>query len=215
MSVFAHLVESRQILQQKMLQHASAVDISRGIPLPAAVLLLPCRILLCPAPCLLILKIRDLFPQNRKIAGLVDIELCRHKRPDPVIHPHARNLIAIGDKGSLLASDNGRIGSVDADTLKIIEKHLAHTVRIHQKKCQTVLPEISPASSSLSVIMVRQKGTAIDPAQDRLKADPLHIAVKLAVFRVVGYVYFLFPVCFHALIRRLRLRRRAVRCRHA
>ena len=61
------------------------------------------------------------------------------------------------DKFTLSVSDDRGIGSIDAYSTVIIDDHLTYNRRIHDQKCQTVLPEITPASSTFSIIMIREE----------------------------------------------------------
>ena len=74
-----------------------------------------------------------------------------------MVHPHSSNSISVGYKIAKSFTNNGCIGSIHADTTKIGNYHLAHIVWLHEKKGQTVLPQVSPASSTTSIIVVRQK----------------------------------------------------------
>ena len=79
-----------------------------------------------------------------------------------MIHPYSCNIVSIRDKFTRFTADNGRIGSVDPHAAIIGHKHFPYTIWIHDQKCQTILPQISPASATLSVIVVWQEGTSVN-----------------------------------------------------
>ncbi len=110
-----------------------------------------------------------------------------------MIHPDSGYIVSVRQKFSLPLPDNGGIGSVHADAAVIVPQHPSDSVRLHKKQRQTVLPQISPAPSPLSVIVVRQKGAAVYSAQNGLKCHPVQIAVPVPIPRLKADVYFSAP----------------------
>ena len=112
-----------------------------------------------------------------------------------MIHPHSCDMIPVCNKLSLFTSDDRCITSIYTDTGKIIKQHLSYSIWIHDQKCQTILPEITPAPSSLSVIMMRKEWAAINTAQDWLKTYPVHKLVEIRISGMISDIYFFLPVC--------------------
>ena len=113
-----------------------------------------------------------------------------------MIHPYTGNMISICNKFSRLRSDNRCIGSIYTDTAIIINEHPAYTIRVHHQQCQTVLPQITPASSTLAIIMMRQERAAIDSSKNRLEAYPVHELVKLMIPGLIRCFYTFTPGLF-------------------
>ena len=143
-----------------MFQDASRINLVCVCALLVSVGVIPECIDLGSAHCLCVLKIRNFFFQNIDIAGLIDIKLCCHKRPESMIHPDTGNAVSVCDKIAVTVTDDCGIGSVNADTAVIFSNHGSDILWIHQQKRKAVLPQITPASTSASIIVVRQERTS-------------------------------------------------------
>ena len=195
-----------------MFQYTSEIDDATLCALAFSICLVPSGIVICASFGLQILKIRNLLKKNLEISCLVNIKFCRHKRPERMIHPHTGNMIPVRNKLPLRISDNCGIGSVHPDTAVIVDDHLPDCGRVHEKQCQTILPQIPPATSSFSVIMIRQERTAVNSPQNWLERNPLKIIVCIRITRFKCDVYFLCPVPFYFIISFLYLASLSERC---
>lgn len=111
-----------------------------------------------------------------------------------MVHPDSCDVVSVRKKLSLFFPDDRGIAAVIADSGKIIHQHLPHAVRIHDKKRQTILPEVSPSSAAFSVIVMRQKRATVDPPQHRLKIHPVHPLVKRPISCGILHIVLLLPV---------------------
>ena len=139
-------------------------------------------------------EVRSLLVKDLKVARLLDVEIHRHERPHCVIHPDSCDAVTVSDEFAASAADDGSVRAVRSDAAEVIDEHSPYVRRIHDYQRQAVLPEISPASAALAVIVVRQERASVDPSEHRLYANPVHPAVKSLVARVEAYVIFLIPV---------------------
>ena len=145
------------IFQQNVFQNRSVINLTGFCFLIFSIGTAPFFIMRSSSFCLKILEIWNLLKKDIHIPGLIHIKLRCHKWPESMIHPHAGNVVAVCDKFTLSVSDDRGIGSIDAYSTVIIDDHLTYNRRIHDQKCQTVLPEITPASSTFSIIMIREE----------------------------------------------------------
>ena len=106
------------------------------------------------------------------ISGLVDIKLQCTEGPEGMIHPNPGDTVSISYEIADAVTDDGRICSVGTHASEVRNYHLPYVIRFHEQKGQTILPQITPSSSSASVIMIWQEGTAVDPAKERLEGYP-------------------------------------------
>ena len=192
----ADLIKSGQLLDQKMLQNTSGINLAVFCPEQAALPRVPLLVVLRSPTRLRVFKIRNLPVQNLHIAGLIDIEFGCHLRPESVIHPYTCDPVAVRDKVPVALSDDRGVGSVDPDPAEVFLDHLSYTVRIHEKKREAVLPEIAPSPAASSVIVMGQERTAEQPSEKRLEADPFHQTVKISVAGMKSGVDFLPPPGF-------------------
>ena len=112
-----------------------------------------------------------------------------------MIHPYTRDTVTVSDKFALLASDDRCICTIETHTTEVVDQHLTHTVRIHDQKCQTILPQVTPSTAALTIIMMWKERTSIDTTQHRLEAYPLHPLVEILVACMVRDIDLLLPVC--------------------
>ena len=112
-----------------------------------------------------------------------------------MIHPYTRDTITVSDKFALLASNDCCICTIETHTTEVVDQHLTHAIRIHDKKCQTILPQVTPSTAALTIIMMWKERTSIDPTQHWLEAYPLHPLVEILVACVVRDIDLLLPVC--------------------
>ena len=160
-----------------MFQHASLIKLTCPVFLPGSLLHVPFIIGPVASCGLCILEIHGILEKHSKIPRLMDIEQNGLKRPYPMIHPDSGNAVSIGNKFTRPAANDGCIASVHPHARNIIHQKVSHLPWIHNKKGQAILPQISPSSSSTTVIMMRQEGTSVDGTKERLKADPLQEVV--------------------------------------
>ena len=111
-----------------------------------------------------------------------------------MIHPYTGDSISVRLKFSHVLSDNRGIGSIHAHSGKIRYEQIPHACRVHQKQCQAILPQISPAPAAFSVIMMWQKRASVDSPQFRLKIHPVHKLIKKRICGVIMYFIFFFPI---------------------
>ena len=112
-----------------------------------------------------------------------------------MIHPDSGNVVPVRYELALPAADDRCIASVDPHAAIIVNQHLPHIIRLHNKQRQTVLPQIPPASAALTVIMMRQERTPVDPAEHGLEINPEHEIVKIRLGRLIGDIDLIQPVC--------------------
>lgn len=146
---------------------------------------------------LFVFEIRGLFQQNLQVTGLVQIKLGRQQRPKGMVHPDTGDIVAVSYKFALLFADDGRIRTVQPDACIVIHDHLPDTRGVHNEQRKTVLPEVTPAASTLAVIVIRQEGTAVDSAQDGLETDPTQVVVLFTAAGLKRNIDLLLPVLFH------------------
>ena len=125
-------------------------------------LLLPQSVFAHTSEILPVLEIGRGLEQHVKVARLVNIELCRQKRPHTVIHPDTADAVAVCNKRTRLCADDGCVRAVNAHACEILHDHPAHAVRLHQKQRKAILPEITPAAAAAAIIVMRQKGAPIN-----------------------------------------------------
>ena len=111
-----------------------------------------------------------------------------------MIHPYSGNAVPVCDEASVSVSDNGGVGSIDPDSAEVFLYHLSYSVGIHEEERQAVLPQITPASSASTVIVVRKERAAEQAAEEGLEADPFHKTVEVGVTCGESGVDFLSPV---------------------
>ena len=209
-----YLIKGCQLLNQQMLQNTAGINFALPAKLPASLLLPVKGVNLGASHRLGVLEIRYLPVEDTHVAGLIDVQLCGHLRPQGMIHPHPRNAVAVCDKIAIAVADDSGVGSVYAYAAKVLLNHPAHIPGIHQQKGQAILPQVTPAAAAAAVVMVRQKRTAKQPAQKRLEADPLHQVVKGRVPGAALHINLLPPVRAGGLQCGLRLIYAAVSLQH-
>lgn len=93
--VLAHLKERRQVLNQQMLDNASAIDRAVLCALLCAIFRRPLLVYLRSPHTLRVLEIAGHLIQYGDVAGLIDVEFRRHQRPERMVHPDAGNAVAV------------------------------------------------------------------------------------------------------------------------
>ena len=145
-----------------MLQNCSEINVVSFCFLLLSIFAVPKLIMCSTSHRLQIFKIRNLFKQNLHISCLIQIQTSRYKWPECMIHPDTCNIVSVCNKLTLLISDDCRICSINSYSAIIIHDHLTDVWGIHNQKCKAILPEISPASSSFSIIVIWKEGTSIN-----------------------------------------------------
>ena len=166
--MFSRFAECGQLFQQHMLCNSSC----------AASFCLD-GISLGPPHSETILKKRCHSQKDLNIACLLDVLPDSQYRPVTVIHPDSLNSIAIRLEFSRTISNDGGIRPVQTDSAKIGDQVIRHCLRLAQKQSQRILPQVTPASSALSVIVMRQERAAINSTQHWLNSDPAQNIVKV------------------------------------
>ena len=77
-----------------------------------------------------------------------------------MVHPYSGDIISVRNKLAHALSDDRGIGTVHTYTAVIGYQHIPDARRLHNQQCQAVLPQISPTSSALSIIVMGEKGTS-------------------------------------------------------
>ena len=125
-----------------------------------------------------------LTQQESEVARLIDVELRGQQRPRAVIHPHARDVVAIGFEFAGRAADDGGIAAVEAHAREVAEEQFADIAGFGHQQRQNVLPQIAPAAPAASVVVIGQPRIARDAAQNRLQRHPLQPVIEARVARV-------------------------------
>ena len=110
-----------------------------------------------------------------------------------MVHPNPGDTVSVCNKITVSVPDDRGVSSVNPYSAKVFFYHLSHSVGIHEKERETVLPEITPSATASSVIVVRKKRTSKQTTQERLETDPLHQSVKIGISSMKSSVDFLFP----------------------
>ena len=116
--------------------------------------------------------------KDLKVACLLDVEIHGHERPHCVVHPDSCDPVSVSNELAALASDDGGVCAVAPHAAEVIDEHASYVRRIHDDERQTVLPEVSPASAALAVVVVGEERAAVNTAKHRLDAYPVHPVVE-------------------------------------
>ena len=111
-----------------------------------------------------------------------------------MIHPHPGDTVPVCDEVADAVADDGGIGTVGTYAAEIRHDHFPYIIRFHKEQGQTVLPQVTPASSAPAVIVIRQEGTAVDPAKEGLEGHPGHKVVKIGISGMEMHIYLILPV---------------------
>ena len=122
-----------------------------------------------------------------------------------MVHPDPGDAVAVSDEVPDTVPDNGSVGAVNAHPAEAGPHHLSHAVRVHQQQGQAVLPEIPPAPASPAIVVVRQEGAAVEPAQKGLEGNPAHEAVKVRAAGGIADIHSFLPIGFCLVQQRLYL----------
>ena len=166
--MFSRFAECGQLFQQHMLRNG-----------PCAAPVCLDSIPLSPPHSETILKKRCHSQKDLNIACLLNVLPDSQYRPVTVIHPDSLNSIAIRLEFSRTISNDGGIRPVQTDSTKIGDQVIRHFLRLAQKQSQRILPQVTPASSALSVIVMRQERASINSTQRWLNSDPAQNIVKV------------------------------------
>ena len=109
-----------------------------------------------------ILEISHIFGKDIKISRLIHVKLKCQERPETVVHPHSRDAVAVSDELALFRTDYRRIGTIHTDTRKITYEVISCISGIPEEQRKRILPEVTPASSSSAVVVVRQERAAVE-----------------------------------------------------
>ena len=102
-------------------------------------------------------EVGSLLVQDLKVACLLYVEVHRHERPHRMVHPDSCDAVPVSDEFAALAANDGRIGAVASYAAEVIDEHAPDVRRVHDYQRQTVLPEVSPASAALAVVVVGEE----------------------------------------------------------
>ena len=117
-----------------------------------------------------------------------------------MIHPHTRNIVSVCNKFTLSGSNDGCVGTINTHTAKIVHQVFSHSIRVHNQQGQTILPQITPSSSTTSIVMMGQERPAVNPTKHRLYVNPVHEIIKPLICGMIAYIALFFP-CSHCRIK--------------
>src|SRR5436305_1630131 len=83
---------------------------------------------------LLIAKIGSFFQQESEITALMDIKLRRQPGPHAMVHPGARNVVAVGDELARLIADDRRVGAVHANAGIVIQQQASDVAAVEEQQ---------------------------------------------------------------------------------
>jgi len=103
-----------------------------------------------------------------------------------VVHPDARDVVAIGQEFAGLAADDGGVAAVDPHAGEAAEQQVTHRFGLQHEQRQAVLPKIAPAATAAAVVVIGQERVAEQAAQERLHGHPLQPPIEAGVRGMKG-----------------------------
>ena len=114
----------------------------------------------------------------------MNVELRRQEGPHPVVHPHARDAVAVGDELAGRAADKRGVGAVHPDAAEIVEEERSGLAGREEEERQAILPQVPPTAAAAAVVEVRQERTPEYFPQHGLGGDPAGPTVENRIARV-------------------------------
>ena len=169
-AVLSHVKESRDILQQQVLQNGTLSHLNSIFT----------DSLLTPVE-QGVSKVFLIFKEEVGISRFVQIHPGGKEGPETVIHPDTGDVVPVCLELTGTIANDGSVGAIQPDAGKMAEELIPNGVRLGEDQRQAVLPQIPPTTAATAVIVMGQEAASADPAQNRLDAHPTQPARKLSI----------------------------------